>query len=243
MTYINPSRKLDRERQVFFKVQIDNFYDLGGKKEDILIFTNFPYKYNGVQSIEVDDNNYCPFRPNSTKTVTIANVFKTGVFKKEEIYWGHDSDAYQQFPITDEELGMEEKDFAASTYGWSPKWQLGMYFFKSSSGDIFEALRDTVYEIHNEDERALVKLTNENYNNINSRINKLNNTYNFSIRHIVKAYAVADKPLKVLHFTPGYVDKTMFAESLQMFMYGKNELGIPFMTKRLIKIFKYHGVE
>ena len=46
LIYIGPTDKFDDEHEVLTKIQIDNSLDLGWKKEDILLVTNFPYEYN-----------------------------------------------------------------------------------------------------------------------------------------------------------------------------------------------------
>jgi hypothetical protein len=88
-----------------------------------------------------------------------------------------------------------------------------------------------------EDERALVKLTKENFNNINSRIKTLNITYNFGQRNIPVNYKLADKPIRVVHFRPKYFQ----FDNIGQFMYGKNELNKVLMSDRLIRIFNEHG--
>ena len=98
-------------------------------------------------------------------------------------------------------------------------------------------VKNKIYEMSNEDERALVYLTSHNINNINSRIKKLNITYQIGMRRVEHNYEKATKPLKVLHFHPskkGLLDR---------FMYGKNELGVVFMPERLIEIFNKHNVK
>lgn len=233
--YITPTKQYGRETDKSIKIWIDNSYDLGWKKEDIIFINNFPYEYNGIKSTIVDESNFCPFRPGSTKTCEVTRLLE-GDPRDKTIFWVHDPDAYQLNPITEEELELDNFDVGFTTYGWSPKWCLGSYFAKKSSKDIFDAIKETIYEIQNEDERALRKLTRENYKNINSRIKTMNITYNFGQRHIPINYDLASKPIKVLHFRPEYRG----LDNIAQFVYGKNRLGIPLMSNRLKKIFKYH---
>ncbi len=97
-------------------------------------------------------------------------------------------------------------------------------------------LADTINETKLEDERAMVKLTNEN---ALSGFKKLNITYNFGMRKIGHNYKIADKPLRVVHFHP----QSRGREVLDSFMYGKNKLGFPLMNSRLIMLFKKYGFE
>lgn len=236
--YITPAKKYGQETDASIRIWIDNSYDLGWKKEDIVFINNFPFEYNGVKSIVVDESSFCAFRPGSSKTSAIADLLARGFIGKD-IYWVHDPDAYQLNTITEKELDLSGVDAGFTTYGWSSKWCLGSYFVKDSAKDIFKWIKDTMYEIQNEDERALVKLTHENFNNINNRIKTMNITYQIGQRHVPYNYSQATKPLKVLHFRPQYRG----LNNLATFMYGKSELGMPLMSDRLIKLFHHHGIK
>lgn len=236
--YITPSKEYGPITDASIRIWIDNSLELGWKKEDILFINNFPFEHSGVKSIVVDESSFCPFRPGSTKTCAVADLLEQG-FMGDDIYWIHDPDAYQLNTISESELELDGKDVGFTTYGWSQKWCLGSYFLKKEAKDIFKWIKDTIYEIHNEDERALVKLTRENFNNINNRIKTMNITYQIGQRYIPINYELATKPLKVLHFRPQYRG----LDNLATFMYGKNELGMPLMSERLIKIFHHHGIK
>ncbi len=243
-TFFDPNQKAFRDCRVLARLQIDNSLSLGWKKEDILLVTNFEFNYNGVSSLVISDESFCPFRPLSTKTTTVSYLLENGILDKEELYWAHDFDAYQDFVINESELELENFDVGLTDYGWSQKWCLGSYFFKTSAQDIFKAIQETIYKIQNEDERALSQLSQNNTNNINERIKRLNITYNFGMRHIGHNYRNAIKPLKVLHFHPAYPAETKLPHRpLNCFMYGKNEINKPLMSKRLIKIFQQHGIK
>ena len=249
LIYINPLKHFNAVSRAYMynstlaKIQIDNSIDLGWKKEDILLITNFPYSYNGVKSIIVDSSLYCPFRPLSTKTVTVSYLLEKDMVEKGQLYWVHDFDAYQLNPINENDLDLNSADVGFTDYGWSPKWCMGSYFFKSSAKDIFRLIKGIIYKNKAEDERALVSLLRNGHENILERIKKLNITYNFGMRNVVHNYKIAEKPLKVLHFHPYYKDNRMPESTLDCFMYGKNELNMPLMNERLIKIFKSHGIE
>lgn len=233
--HITPTKKWSRETAKSFKIWIDNSLDLGWKKEDIIFITNFPYEYNGIKSTIVDEANFCPFRPGSSKTCEVTR-FLANVPNDNTIYWIHDSDAYQDNVITEKELELDDYDVGFTTYGWSPKWCLGSYFAKKASKDIFDDIKKVTYRIRDEDERAIFRLTKVNYNNINSRIKAMNITYNFGQRKIPINYELATKPLKVLHFRP----QSQGFDNIGQFIYGKNRLNMPLMSKRLARIFKYH---
>jgi hypothetical protein len=237
LIHLNPTKEFDMERSKLVKIQIDNSYDLGWKKEDILLITNFPYEYNRVKSLVIDDKNYCPFRPKSTNTVTVPYLFELGLIEKDKVYWVHDFDAYQMNPFDGFALNA---DIGLTTYGWSPKWCLGSFFFKYEAKDVFDLIKEAVYSLQVEDERALRALTGSNYTGIGKRYEILNITYNFGMRNVDQNFPIATKPLRVLHFHPYYKETGLIP--LKVFMYGENELGFPLMDKRLIGIFKQHGI-
>ena len=234
LVYVRPEKKFIGEHNVLIKVQIDNAISLG-QKENIVLVTNFPYEYNGIKSIIVSDENYCAVRPRSLKTSIVPHLIERGIIEKNKIYWNHDLDAYQVNLITEEELGLDGLDAGFTTYGWKDRWCLGSDFIKDSAKDIFEWLRDGVFK-NLEDETILGSITKRNTHNINSRIKKMNISYQIGMRQVDYNYSIADKPIKVLHFHPSKPGL------LDIFMYGKNRVGVPLMNNRLIKIFNKYGI-
>lgn len=250
LVYVNPAKRFDADKSSFrnqkstlAKIQIDNSLDLGWKKDDIIVATNFPFEYNGVKAFCVDDNLYCPFRPLSTKTATVHYLLEKGFVERDEIAWAHDFDAYQDHAFSENEIGITDTQVGLTDYGWSTKWCLGSYFFASGATDFFKKIVDKIYQAELEDERALVALIKDEGELIESRIKRLNIAYNFGMRHIGHNYKIADKPLKVLHFHPYYKDTHLPERTLDCFMYGKNELNMPLMSDRLIQIFHHHGIK
>lgn len=230
LIYLNPNKRFSKEVSLLAKIQIDNSFDLGLEK-DLLLVTNFPYKYNGIKALVIDED-YCAIKPRSTNTLTVPKLFDLGLIEENEVYWVHDFDAYQN-----EHFDIKlNKGVGLTTYGWSPKWCLGSFFFKDESRNFFECIKKEVYVQQIEDERALRFLTRSK---ILNRYEVLNITYNFGMRHVEDNWFNADKPLKVLHFHPYYKE----VPTLDIFMYGKNKLNKPLMSERLIKIFHNHGVK
>lgn len=246
LIYINPDKCFDKETEILAKIQIDNSLELGWKKEDILLITNFKYSYNGINIIVVNDNLFCSFYKYVSKINVIVYLFKMGLIK-DDLYWFHDFDAFQNNIIEESELELEYVDVGFTDYGRKEIWNGGSFFFKKTSGDIFNWIKDEIYKrkekrssYHNHSEEvALMYLTQNNINNINSRIKRLNITYNFGVRKIKLCYEKAIKPLKILHFHPDriYWGKT----ALDIIMNGKNDLGFSIMNQQLIKIFNKYG--
>jgi len=131
------------------------------------------------------------------------------------------------------------KDVAFSDYGYSFKPSLGSYFFTSRAKEFFQTLKEAIYTLREEDERALRYLIEKKDPGVDKKYNKLNITYNFGMRKVEENYERADKPLKVLHFHLWVKD----LPTVSIFMYGNNGLEIPLMSNRLKNLFNKHGVK
>ncbi|MFA5696154.1 MAG: hypothetical protein WC917_01675 [Bacilli bacterium] len=235
MVYISKDKCFNEEYGLLIKVQIDNSLDLGWKPYDILLVTNFDYEYHGVKSIVVGDEHFCACRPRSIKTSIIPFLIDGGLIEKNEWYWNHDIDAFQM-NVFDDVMGiLKGKDLGLTDYGWRERWCLGSYFFKDTAKDIFEYTKPHIFN-NIEDETAMMMLT-DNDEEIYTRIVRMNVTYNFGQRNVVSNYEKAIKPIKVVHFHP---NRSLI---LDIFMYGKSNLKMPIMSKRLINIFKLHGIQ
>ena len=237
LVYIHPDKVFVRDYALLARIQIDNCLSLGWKKKDILLVFNYPFKYNGVKALVVGDEHYYGARPRSIKTAIVPFLVDEGIIEKGKIYWNHDLDAIQMNVIQEEELGLDGFDLGLTDYGWKERWNLGSFFVKSSSKDIFNLAKPIIYQ-NIEDETALVQLTTEN-ESINKRCKRLNISYNFGMRNVESNFAKAKKPIKVVHFHPQ--DRRL--PILDIFMYGKNGLNKPLLSKRLIKVFNQNGVK
>ena len=239
LIYAHPDRKFDDDTKDLAKIQIDNILDLGWKREDIILATNFQYEHNGVKAIIAPDTLFYTFNPTLAKIKGIVYLFEQGLIS-DGIYFCHDFDHYQAVPITEDEIEKEldGKDIAMADYGRVPRWHLSCIFFKKSSRDIFELLVETTIksQMHNEED-AMLALTENNTNGIGDRIKKLNINYNFWGGNIRSTYPMADKPIKGVHFQPVHRDR------LDFFMYGKNKINQILIDERLIKLFNKYGVK
>ena len=235
LIYINPLKNFDSETAVLVKVQIDNLLSLGWKPKDIMIVTNFDYTYQDIKTLVLGDENYCQHHPTVSKIYTIITLLKKGLIKSE-IYWLHDFDGYQLHPVTKKSFKLGNADFALTDYGRMPNWSTGSIFFKKSSKDIMEWIKQTTDKYHTDEETALSMLTRQNFQEINSRIKKLNISYNFQRFNLVSNYFAATKPIKNVHFHPS-------PDKVDFFMYGKNKLNKILLPKRLIRIFNKHGIK
>jgi hypothetical protein len=237
LVYIRYTHDFDGDCKTSSKVQIDNSLELGWKKEDIVVVTNFPWEYNGVKAIVVGDEHWYAERPRSIKTAIVPFLIDEGIIEKGKLYWNHDFDAYQLNPFDESELELEDFDAGLTDYGWQERWCMGSYFVKTSSRDIFEKAKPIIYQ-NIEDETAMVQLTTEDQS-INKRCKRLNISYNFGMRNVEANWERAIKPLRVVHFHPYY----KWVPTLDIFMYGKNGLNMPLIDERFTKLLNNHGVK
>lgn len=237
LIYINPRKDFDEETKTLVKVQIDSSLSLGWKRQDLMLLTNFPYEYGGIDAMVVPDDLFCDFSLTQAKINGIVFLFEHDLIR-DEIYYCHDFDHYQLVFIPESEI--QEKlgsaDMGLTDYGRIPRWHTAGIFFKKGAEDIFKLLQETVYKdkIHNEED-ALFMLTENNTNGIADRVQKLNCTYNYQQFNIRSTYPMADKPIRAVHFHPDW-------ETIDIFFYGKNKINTPLAGERLIKIFREHGI-
>lgn len=245
LIYTGPEKKFSKEDSILAKIQIDNSLDLGWKKENLLLVTDFPFEYNGIKSVVIPDGLYYDFDKMANKSIVLVYLVSNGLLEPKTLYWCHDFDAYENFRIEESELGITNLDLGLTHYFYKPEWQFGSVFVRDKSKDILELLDKTIRQkphSSRNNEKTLTKLIKNNAID-SKRYKRLNVTYNITKRYIDTVYEEALKPLKVLHFRPSDKDALMPYTALEMFMYGKNDLKMPLMNERLIKIFKYHRLK
>ena len=243
LIYVNPEKNFDDEHKKLIKIQIENSLELGWKPEDILLITNFPYEFMGVKAIEVPDSCFNTIHKQATKVDVMTYLFNIG-FIKDDLYWLHDLDAYQQFPITEEELELEGIDFGFTDYGREPKCNGGSTFLRKTSEDLYREMKKKIYELNKiivkkplNEEDIVMTMFKSNFNNIKQRAKRLNITYNFGIKQMKLCFEKSlTRPPLVLHFHPER-KYSGWGRAFNIVSTDKNELGRPIMSPRLIKIF------
>lgn len=203
LIYLNPREGFDSEYNDsrMAEVQIDSALQFW-KPEDILFVTNFPYEYHGVRAMVVGDELYdhADATGKASKVDVIVHLLENNLLP--DLTWFHDLDAFQMQPI---DITLE-KDLGLTTHGHNPKWNTGSFFFKPAALDVFKWLKDEVYRRRANEQPVLWILTKYNVNNINSRYQVLNITYNLGMRHLDIAVPMAQKPIRVAHFPPHWKD-------------------------------------
>lgn len=210
-----------------------------------MLVTDFSFEHRGVKSLVVEGVTILSLGE-SSKMPTLTRMFDMGLIE-DDLYWCHDLDAYELNPIIETELELDGFDLGLTDYGRKTIWQMGSMFFTKKAEDIIRAAnakikpgRDHCNRMAHE-ETAMNALTQENTGNINNRIKRMNIRYNFGLRQIKLCYEKAIKPLKVLHFHPMSEVRGKVYPRLEKAMYGRNGIGKPLMTDRLIRIFKNYG--
>lgn len=263
LIYISPNRSFVHEQynwsseiEALIKIQIDNSLELGWRKEDILLVTNFDYEYNGVKALVVGDDNFNHIKPTATKINAIITLHGMGVIR-DELFWYHDNDAFQLQEITEDEAKKMHDgfDLALTDYGKTVinefldrRWSTGTMFFGQSMKYLFDIWKHEIYRYRANEEVILLEILKKRRNQfLKEKINKINIAYNFATRRrdIVKTYEIAEKPLKVIHFHPfdrRPVNREMGNANLEVCIYGQNRLGKPLVTERLKRLFEKHGI-
>lgn len=266
MIYINSNKDFGVEEKVTVKIQIDNSLDLGWKKKDIILATNFDFEYKGVKSLVVDNKNFCQFCPTASKINVIVDLFRRKIIKKRNIYWFHDMDAYQQYKLKGIESELKDADILMPDFGRKLQWATGSFFFKYRAKDIFELIQKTMNKYKIDEEGALCILTGfENIHNrpLNcsvkgytkvdfpeiekfiQRIKKANISYNFHSFNFGSNYYTAIKPILVIHFhfLRPLNPANPRPDQIGFFLKGLNKFKIQLAPKRLIKIFAANGIK
>ncbi len=255
MIYISPTGSFNNPRpdltsndaELMARVQIENSLTLGWKPEDIMLVTNFDFRYGEVCATVLKDVPFFERKPQASKINAIIKLFESGLIEKGETYWFHDLDAFQLEPIKAAEIKLKSDEIAltdfggAKRFGGEDRWSTGTIFFKSGARDIFDRMKKVYYEKQIDEEEALGLMVIGDPN-IRKRVKKINNTYNFIGYNLASVYRKSTKPLKVVHFHPyGVIRRLRVKRPIDFFM-GENELHTRLITERLIRIFKYHRI-
>lgn len=258
LIYISPTGSFDNPRAdlasndvpSLVKVQIENSLELGWKKEDILLVTNFEYKYGEIEATVIKDVEFFDRKPQASKINAIIKLFEMGLIEDKELYWFHDFDAFQLETISQEEINLKDDQIGLTDYGGGKyfggidRWSTGVIFFRAGAKDIFDGLKEIYYQKKIDEEEALHLLIDKNPN-LNKRVIKVNNTYNFIGYKLKAAYKKSTRPLKVVHFHPLTGKRRLGgigSESALRFFKGENPLQTPLLTDRIIRILKYHRI-
>jgi hypothetical protein len=215
LIYISPDKKFNPEHELMIQVQIDNSLKFW-RKEDIILFTNFPFEYNGIKAIVGPDNlinkSYLTNKRGVINSKVNAIIYLLENKIINGLTWFHDFDSFQ---LSDLDLPVINGDIGVVCYGIYPQNRLtplgkdykyrvnfGNFFFKPESLDIFKLLLDKMEKDNLYEEDAMTILFAENYHDISNRVQIMNQTYNIGMRYVRSNIQIAEKPIKIAHFPP-----------------------------------------
>jgi hypothetical protein len=236
LTYISPEHDFNTEHKMLVKIQIDNSLSLGWKPEDILLLTNFEYEYNGIRSIVIGDENYCMKPWTATKVFVINYALNNGLI--DSLTWYHDFDYYQLNPFTEIEKDMEGCDLGLAQYGRMPRLCSASMFFRPEAVDFFKTVKKDVIDNEHNEEYSIMRICG--YDEVAKsyptkfNVRKIDITYTLHRHNFHHVYARAKKPIMATHFHPT-------PDKYDIFVRGKNVLGLRVIPDKLVEIFNEHG--
>jgi len=204
--YLNPNKSFNEVNEALLKIQVDNLSLLGVNIDDIILATNFPYKYKGVKAIVFGDHNIVKKRPTACKAAILYEMFRDDMIEKD-IYWMKDLDTFQVRPVSNEEIGLDELEVGLTTYGWiidgKEKWNTGSLFVTNKCGLFADAMFGSVHYYRTDDETGISNYIRDQAKDgkiWNIKIKKLSRAYNVGFRGVEWDIEGVKVPLAALHF-------------------------------------------
>jgi len=185
------------DRAVFWLCcQIENSLELGWSKEDIIIGTNFKFKYRGIESVILKD--ICPYSAVMSKIYGVRELMNNGVIDKD--VWVHDLDAWQNCEFEFPNIA----DIGITT---SPSGRIdepprtnnsGSFFVRTSGLDLVEKIIEHGDQNrYKNDEHAINHLNPNLHPEYSDRVMFVDQTFNMGGN--MRRYCLASKPIKVIH--------------------------------------------
>jgi len=172
------------------KAQIANSIDLGWRREDIVVLSNFEYEFMGVKNTVVELNDNCL---TGSKMFGLKWLYEN---TDADVVWSHDLDAWQN-------AWFDAPDFkdVGATYYSQPKFNGGSMFWRRTAVDIIEAILGRIKEKKKEREEPAINhvFKSKKYKD---RITTIDNTFNVGCSGFVERYVRSMKPIRVCHFHP-----------------------------------------
>ena len=206
--------------------QIENSIDLGWEPENIVILSNFSFKYMKVETIKTSDlNTLCL---TGSKMFGVKWLLSKG---EKELIWAHDLDAWQNVWFDPPKL----KDVGICQYS-SPKFNGGSIFWKSTGEDICTAIVDEILNTESPKEEPIIDklFKSKTYK---KRVSILNSSLNVGCSGFKERYGNGIKPIKVCHFHPNN------RLAWKTFVLDKHNYGKQIITPRLRRVLEryYYG--
>ena len=192
----------------YFRAQVDNCLDLGYKKEDIIIGTNFDFEHNGVKNHHIKD--ICTWSGYNNFWFGTLELMKKGIINDD--FWLHDHDSWQN---TKFDFPNFEGEMAGCEYQDNHQWNCASIYCKKSSQYIFQYLVDLMNENREKDvssDEEWISFCRGKHYGFNQHLglespvehlmSSLNPTYNCGFTNFKQRYENAEKPINVFSFKP-----------------------------------------
>ncbi|MBL7071383.1 MAG: hypothetical protein ISS26_04350 [Candidatus Omnitrophica bacterium] len=183
----------------YLKVQYENSLRLGWDAKDIILVTNFSYRYKKMEALQiVEHSDFCLDFP---RFHALEKLYSEGVFKDK--VWLHDLDCFQLIPF---EFPPHVSQIGICKYAVLDYLNIGSMFFTKESVPVLRSLLHYWSGISEPyGEKALHRFI-DNYPSYRKSLAILNHTYNLNHLdgqyHFRKKYKTAVKPILAAHFHP-----------------------------------------
>lgn len=219
------SRYFHERMEIMLRAQIDNLLDLGWKKENIILLTNFNFEFMGIKSEVIELNDFCL---SGSKMWAIKFLFDNN--RVDDIIHASDLDCWQNSWFDCPEFS---GDVGACCYS-NPKFNGGSIFWKPGAKDIVdEIIRVLTDTKAKSEEPTLNKIFRSD--KYKDRISVLNSTYNVGCSGFFERLTRSEKPIKICHFQP---QNTVAWEIHGLNRDGIGEIAVTIRLERLLR--KYY---
>jgi hypothetical protein len=206
---------------LLLRAQVENSLEVGWEPKDILLVTNLPFSFLGVQALETELPQVCL---TGSKMFAVKWLFENGL--ATELLWAHDLDAWQNVwfdpPVV--------KDVGITTYSIERKLNGGSVFWASSARGLVEAIVTRIERGETIEEPTINKILSEDQ--FKDRVTIVDQTFNVGCSGFVVRAKRAAKPIRVAHFNP------MNRISWETHALDRNQVGIRSVSYRLEKLIR-----
>ncbi|MEL7060144.1 MAG: hypothetical protein AAGN46_08985 [Acidobacteriota bacterium] len=215
-------------------LQIDNSLELGWAKNDLLVYTNFPFRHAGVTAIEIEP----PERPRTARATSFHKTFCLRLaldrLAHDEVLWYHDVDAFQLVPFEPP----SERPLAYCLYSARERLlvQGGSLFARRSAQPVFDYVWHRLTEGRcRKDEFALTDAAAQA--EFVDFFDLLDGSYNLGTTDFALRWQLAERPIRVVHFHPER------GAHREVFIDRRNAFGVDPLDARFRALLDRHGFD
>ena len=241
-TYISlqDQPQFDDESEKMLKVQVDNSLGLGWKSGQILLITNFPYTYHGINAIVLDNHGWrsTPFGGRGVnKIITFQRMFQMGMVTEDMFF--HDLDAFQNYPFFEIPKEYQTYDICCaaggvgkSKFNNASRYNAGTIFFKSSAKDLIDRItKESIKNDWSEEDGFTILYPPAT---VHKHFGLLDISYNLTTFNVLEKYRCAKQPIQIVHFHPSK------KQDYEYYCLGKNELHHTLTSTRVKNLIQKH---